>query len=391
MYKAKDINGKEIKVSKGLSGVYFCVDTYRELICKTNGKHKVPHFAYKSGRDWDTWSEGVSKWHSDWQDKWPIEQQEVTIKRDGIWHRADIQEPNGHIIEVQNSPINHKKINDRELFYVDMEWIFNAIDWDINITKYNYSLLKRYGTKMDWNFELPEFSWKHLSNNYNPKIPVYFEWNRQRKYVLSCTKKVSLDITEYYLSNDNNEMIENVLLELKSTFYDIFTGNLIKIYKKEYIEKVRNIRNIQKIKNIKKMIEQDRIKKYKFLITKRIKKIRYILITINKIKKYIEEEEKKRFHEQHLKTLEETIKKNKEFQLEMMKKNHINRIEETSSKMLNGINSIKNNKLKQKESIQMSKLMEEKNKQELKIIKERYLEMTMNANKPYNYRDLFDF
>src|SRR3990167_10332836 len=66
------------------------------------GSIKVWHWAHESKYDCDTWYEGISQWHLDWQDRVHEKHREIVIGP----HRADIQLSNGQVIEIQNSPIS---------------------------------------------------------------------------------------------------------------------------------------------------------------------------------------------------------------------------------------------------------------------------------------------
>lgn len=74
----------------------------------------------------DPFSEPMTQWHIDWQNRFPAEWQEVVIKRDGQTHRADVQLPSGKVIEFQHSPIGVEDIAAREAFYGDMVWVFDC-------------------------------------------------------------------------------------------------------------------------------------------------------------------------------------------------------------------------------------------------------------------------
>ena len=51
---------------------------------------------------------------------------EVVIEKNSIKHRADAIFPNGKIVEVQHSSISPDEIEERESFYKNMVWVFDA-------------------------------------------------------------------------------------------------------------------------------------------------------------------------------------------------------------------------------------------------------------------------
>lgn len=102
--------------------------------CKTEVTGKIyserkNHWAHLK-TDCDNWYEPISDWHLFWQNKFPKENQEITLfdENNKEFHRADIMLDNGIVIEVQNSPIAIKEVSQRENFYNKngLIWILNA-------------------------------------------------------------------------------------------------------------------------------------------------------------------------------------------------------------------------------------------------------------------------
>jgi Competence protein CoiA-like family len=104
-----------------------CLDP--ELIGKF-GTIVKPHWAHKSGVDCDDWGEPEGPWHLAWKDLVKPKFCEVTIRglRDGseCFHRADVQNDRGTVIELQHSPISPETIAQRETFYGRMVWVFDV-------------------------------------------------------------------------------------------------------------------------------------------------------------------------------------------------------------------------------------------------------------------------
>jgi len=100
-----------------------------ELIGKF-GTIVKPHWAHKSGVDCDNWGEPEGPWHLGWKSLVKPEFCEVTIRglRDGseCFHRADVQNDRGTVIELQHSAISPETIAQREAFYGRMVWVFDA-------------------------------------------------------------------------------------------------------------------------------------------------------------------------------------------------------------------------------------------------------------------------
>lgn len=114
--------------------------------CKTEVTGKIyserkNHWAHLK-IDCDNWYESISDWHLFWQNKFPKENQEITLfdEKNKEFHRADIMLNNGVVIEVQNSPIIIKEVSQRENFYnkKGLIWILNAKNLIPNSSFVNY-------------------------------------------------------------------------------------------------------------------------------------------------------------------------------------------------------------------------------------------------------------
>lgn len=99
-------------------------------ICPVCGTEVIPkcgsqvtwHWAHVRRQDCDSWSEPISPWHVSWQEIVLPEYAEVVLGA----HRADIVGNADTVIELQHSSINSEEIRERELFYGNMVWLFDA-------------------------------------------------------------------------------------------------------------------------------------------------------------------------------------------------------------------------------------------------------------------------
>lgn len=94
------------------------------LVIARCGAVRVHHWAHRSERDCDHWWEPRTPWHVDWQDKFPLEWQEIV--RTGAsrkQHRADVHTPHGLTLEFQWSHLAAAMIASREAFYGYMVWV----------------------------------------------------------------------------------------------------------------------------------------------------------------------------------------------------------------------------------------------------------------------------
>jgi hypothetical protein len=106
-------------------------------------------------------------WHIGWKNRFPEENCEVTIRKDGVLHRADILS-RGLVVELQHSSISPKDIRERESFYDRMVWLFDAGPFK------GFSIYKGLGANC-------RFSWEH-----------------PRRTILTAERTVYLDLGEKY-------------------------------------------------------------------------------------------------------------------------------------------------------------------------------------------------
>ena len=122
------VNGKKQLPEAGLHGI--CPMCGAEVISKC-GTVRNPHWAHKSISDCDSWSEGKTDWHIKWQDNFPVEWQEVTIRKEECIHRADvcISDDKGNpvtVIEFQHSYLEQEDLSAREAFYPGLIWVVDV-------------------------------------------------------------------------------------------------------------------------------------------------------------------------------------------------------------------------------------------------------------------------
>jgi len=128
------INGqKELATPKIIGKCPLCD---RNVIPKC-GEINIWHWSHEKKENCDTWYESETNWHKSWKLAFGKEQCEVSICRNEIRHRADIQTSKGIVIELQNSPILMQTIKKREEFYGEkMIWIINGKNFKNNVRLY---------------------------------------------------------------------------------------------------------------------------------------------------------------------------------------------------------------------------------------------------------------
>ena len=129
LYAVKKNGGPKIGAVKGYSAL--CPYCETEVIAKC-GEIYSHHWAHKDGSECDPWREGETDWHRKWKAWFYKDHVEVTVKKDGVRHQADIAIPldDGEVlyIEIQNSPITPAEIKERQEFYGNVAWVFNIQD-----------------------------------------------------------------------------------------------------------------------------------------------------------------------------------------------------------------------------------------------------------------------
>jgi hypothetical protein len=121
MQYAKRVDGADrILATPGAQGV--CPSCDAVLLAKC-GEIVVWHWAHvaRGREDCDPWSEGETVWHRDWKRRAPADCVEVVMGA----HRADIK-IGGRVIELQHSALSPAAIREREQFYPDLLWVWDA-------------------------------------------------------------------------------------------------------------------------------------------------------------------------------------------------------------------------------------------------------------------------
>lgn len=118
----------------------------------------------------DPWHEHEGEWHREWKSLVPENMREYVIRREYInpltkqsefaVHRADILNSRGTTIELQHSRIPVQDVHNREQFYEDMIWLFDAKEFEFtnhNRLEYSHLYKWRYPRKYIWECTKPIF------------------------------------------------------------------------------------------------------------------------------------------------------------------------------------------------------------------------------------------
>lgn len=201
MFVAFTKEKKRVHISKAEKNEKYYCPICEERLTIRHGSINTPHFAHKSNNacsEKDGWHYDMSAWHYDWQNQFPLKNQEIVFKNNGKIHRADVF-INNTVIEFQHSPISESEFYERNDFYKKLKykivWIFDVEDKEIKYSRNSYNNTINY-------------TWKHpirflaKMRNKDPDLTIYLQtkeaiWYRQPNYKniidfnLSLGKKIT--------------------------------------------------------------------------------------------------------------------------------------------------------------------------------------------------------
>lgn len=109
---------------RGMTGI--CRVCGSSVISKC-GTIRVHHWAHRGERNCDTWHEPRTRWHYEWQDRFPKPWQEfVRFASSGEKHIADVYTDQALTVEFQYSHLNPEERVAREAFYGNMVWVVSG-------------------------------------------------------------------------------------------------------------------------------------------------------------------------------------------------------------------------------------------------------------------------
>lgn len=153
MLFARVDDGSRVEPSPGAHAL--CPQCGGEVLAKC-GTLVAWHWAHKK-RDCDRWSEGESEWHLGWKRQVLPSACEVVLGE----HRADIYTANGLVVELQHSPLDARKIREREQFYGQMLWLFDARAFELELYPHAAHI---------------DFEWNHPRKSLlRAECPMYFD------------------------------------------------------------------------------------------------------------------------------------------------------------------------------------------------------------------------
>jgi competence protein CoiA len=118
------VNCERKEAQPNLSGV--CIGCGNPMVAKC-GEVRIKHWAHKRQSSCDSWWERETEWHRNWKNQFQDSWQEVIHHADdGERHIADIETPDGWVIEFQHSHISVDERKSRENFYQKLIWVVDG-------------------------------------------------------------------------------------------------------------------------------------------------------------------------------------------------------------------------------------------------------------------------
>lgn len=209
-----------------------CSDCGSILIAKF-GEFKEKHWSHKSNNDCDSWHEPITEWHLSWQNLFPFECREVSLKRNNAIHRADIMLKNGMVIEIQNSPININDIEGRESFYgnKNMIWIINGN----NLLKHSNVRYRFIKQEFSLTFSIPHYIDKYdeLDNRFDDLVYDMDKFKVELFANEFLKELVNHESTINFIESNGNDFrfefsTDKDFNQIKKYLYDLFDYTLNK-------------------------------------------------------------------------------------------------------------------------------------------------------------------
>ena len=211
MFAAKDLrSGQLVYASKkgheNESKNYVC-PCCGERVFRRAGEIKKAHFSHYSERadciiyQYERTPNYKSDWHREWQERYPEENREITVKNNGKIHIADVL-INDTVIEFQHSHLSEKDFLARTDFYINegysLVWLFDADcqqDLAPQITEIG---IEKYFHEWDWGKPFDSFYvLEEARKKYGDRLTVFIQ--RYDK------------IYELYEGNSNYSLFKTIL------------------------------------------------------------------------------------------------------------------------------------------------------------------------------------
>jgi competence CoiA-like predicted nuclease len=219
MLYAIDGNDK-IEASPGAHAI--CPNCDKNVFAKC-GEINIWHWAHLKNEACDGWYEPETLWHKNWKLAFGKDNSEISIRKDGIRHIADILTKSNVVIELQNSPLQKQVIRRRENFYGErMIWLINGAPFCMNFTW----IQKHHDIK----WKMTSEGWLNITTGeIKPNLQQYtFFWSWARKSWKFVQRPVLIDFGGdklFWVKEGMGSSMGHGVQVLKSTFLEKYEGN----------------------------------------------------------------------------------------------------------------------------------------------------------------------
>lgn len=223
MFTAIDNHEKRVSIENVIEGLdYYCPVCKELLTIKAKNSQAIKtHFAHRRGKFCiDDWQHDMSEWHYEWQSRFPMQNREVVLEKDGIKHRADIC-INNTVIEFQHSPISGDEIYARNKFYMScgykVVWVFDVTDKIKNFVGVSIDPMDCTSNDLCWKRAKSQFQ-----REIDPRVSIYLQY---KTYIKSKEyKDRQFDVLLYIQKIDSRNIV------FKPTVDYILPINFLKEY-----------------------------------------------------------------------------------------------------------------------------------------------------------------
>lgn len=171
---AIDKEGKRVFIEQThVKQDYFCPECGEKLVLK-KGEIRMHHFAHPAhSQCTDSWHYDMSDWHMRWQNRFPLETQEIVKTKDSQRHRADVLlEGKKVVFEFQHSPLTAEEFDERNSFYNSLGykviWIFDVSE------QYDSGSIENYKSDL-YKWVRPKRTFNNFIPKDNPNIELYLQ------------------------------------------------------------------------------------------------------------------------------------------------------------------------------------------------------------------------
>lgn len=199
MFVAKDLDGNRIKVEDAVKEVQYFCPTCNAKVEFHNGSIRQHHFKHwKKLKCLDNWDHDMSEWHLEWQNHFPVDNQEIIVKDDEEIHRADVI-CGKTVVEFQHSKMSPEEFQERNAFYTKhgykIVWLFDLTE---EIKNQKIEKTKKAGNYI-WKYSFTTFSGFNAGNK---DITVFFQFYDNDNDKNPCIKRLVYRNTYEKLTKD---------------------------------------------------------------------------------------------------------------------------------------------------------------------------------------------